>query len=183
MKKIHFFFIIIFFFSCQGKKDAQMELISISYLKGEIETKNPFYCGSIFHLRSKHLKKDTILTDLNKYKEVLRQIQRLRADSASSSNCDVRIECKVILSNKDSIKLCIGNFNCIIKDDQKMIGNDTLVYLIRKYAGYYNYFTKEDLSFFQEIKQFGIPSNYKCLIRMVDPNGPPVSPNKRWLDN
>ena len=42
--------------------------------------------------------------------------------------------------------------------------NDTLVYLIRKYSGYYNYFSKEVLlRFFNEVKQFGIPINHKDL--------------------
>ncbi len=42
--------------------------------------------------------------------------------------------------------------------------NDTLIYLVRKYSGYYNYFSKKILlRFFNELKQFGVPNNYKDL--------------------
>jgi len=182
MKKVYFFIIISFFISCQGSKNNTLiESIDISYLKGNIETKKPFFCGFITSIKPTFSKKDTILTDPQKYKEILAQLLKLRIDS-TSSNCDVRIECKVNLSNRDSIKICIGSFNCIMKNGRKMINNDTLVYLVRRYSGYYNYFTKENLSFFPEIKLFGIPSNYKCLIRMADPNGQPMSPSKAWLD-
>jgi hypothetical protein len=55
--------------------------------------------------------------------------------------------------------------------------NDFLIYLIRKYSGYYNYFSNDDLSYFKELKQFGIPNDYKCLKReRTNVNGVPLPP-------
>jgi hypothetical protein len=48
---------------------------------------------------------------------------------------------------------------------------------VRNYSGYYNYFTKEDLGYFGELKQFGIPVDYKYLKReRTDANGFPLPP-------
>ena len=44
------------------------------------------------------------------------------------------------------------------------------MYLIKKYSGYYNYFSKEELSYFEELKQLGIPNDYKDLRRLNNPD-------------
>lgn len=57
-----------------------------------------------------------------------------------------------------------------------MINNDTLIYLIRKEAGYYNYFPMNDLVNFKELAKFGIPESYKDLSRNKNiglPHPPP----------
>jgi len=165
---------------CNGIKKGNVNTASIEilYIKGSINTRIPIDCGDITKTKSSFRKGDTIIVDKQKYIEIVNQIKTLKELKADRThpNCDVRIQCKINYTNGDSVKLCIGEFNCLVKDGNIMGKNDTLVYLIRKYSGYYNYFSKRELSYFHELKKFGVPVDYKDLSIKYNPNNMPTPP-------
>jgi hypothetical protein len=180
LKIILFILVLLLFSFCSGreKNHPKNATIDIQYLKGLVETPISIQCGELPNPPYSFLYGDTVLVDVKKYIEILNQVRSLKSlkNDGQFTDCDIRIQCKINLTNDDSIRLCIGLSNCIIRNEQMMEKNDTLIYLIRKYSGYYNYFSKEVLlSFFHEVKQFGVPINYKDLSgRKYTPEGIPV---------
>ncbi|MCX6221332.1 MAG: hypothetical protein NTZ69_10115 [Bacteroidia bacterium] len=165
---------------CNGikKGNVNSNSIEILYIKGSINTRTPIECGTITKAKSSYRKGDTLIVDKQKYIEIVNQIKTLKELKADSTlpNCDVRIQCRINYANGDSVKLCIGKFNCLIKDGNIMSKNDILVYLIRKYSGYYNYFSKSELLYFPELNKFGIPVDYRDLSIKYNPNNMPTPP-------
>lgn len=182
-QKIFLLLLVLFHFAfCKGinKDKTNIGSIQIRYYKGTIETTNSIRCGSI--MKEIPLTKDTLL--IQGHHKIITQIKALKEMKGDNTpNCDIRMQCWVKCENGDSILLCIGEFDCLIKNGKKMKNNDSLIYLIRKYSGYYNYFSKEELKHFSEIKIFGIPQDYKYLLRIRKPNERPLSPKEMWLDN
>lgn len=167
------------FCSSLKKDNPPNASIEIFYLKGVVDTRTPINCGTITKTKPSFRKVDTVLTEKQRYIEIVNQVKLLREqnkDSSGTSNCDVRIQCKINHANGDSTNFCIGEFNCLVKNGQRMEKNDTLIYLIRKHSGYYNYFSKEDLAYFDELKHFGIPNDYKDLRRVNSLDSIPLSP-------
>ena len=162
--------------------EKQEPPIIISFLPGIVETQNAIKCGEIINYKLSSFKIDTIFIDSLIIKDIIHQIENLKTYSNNDSlfpGCDVRIDCRIIDKNNIPTKLCIGQFNCILRDGHLKAKNDTLIYLIRKYSGYYNFISKKDLAFyFDEIKQFGIPSNYKDLTPKKNPEGFTIPPLK-----
>lgn len=179
--RIILFLTSLLFISCNlNKGNEPLKRFEISYFKGNYESRASVECGSIKSKLKDPDVKDTFITNQIINEKIINEVQKLKFDSSGSS-CDSRIECRIRLTKSDSLLLCIGN--CLILNGQKKVNNDSLVYLIRRYSGYYNYFTREDLIiYFPEIKLFGIPSDYKKWIRTQDPNKPPFSPAKLWLN-
>lgn len=152
-------FLLINLMSCREKNNTAIRIVNVCYAKGFIEKSHPIECGLIKYMPY-YLKQDTMILDAKILYEIEQQVDKLVKDS-NSIDCDIRIECEVIFKNNKTIKLCIGGFNCILLNNIKMKTNDYLVYLIRQYSGYYNYFSKENLIYFDELKKNGIPANYK----------------------
>jgi hypothetical protein len=167
--KIILFILVLTLFSfCSDreKNHSKNATIETLYLKGLAETPIAVQCGELPISKYSSLYGNTVLCDEKKYIEILNYVKSLKLlkTDGKFTNCDIRIQCKINLTNGDSIRLCIGLSNCIIRNGQLMEKNDTLIYLIRRYSGYYNYFSKEVLlRFFHEVIQFGVPINYKDL--------------------
>jgi hypothetical protein len=160
-------------------KEPDITLINIKYIKGIIETNKPIECGTLNKILSSGVK-DTIISDkaiLIIIKHQISNTFNLTLDTPVSV-CDIRMQCNIKLTNGDTVVLCIGEFNCLIKEDTRIMKNDTIVYLMRKYSGYYNYFPQDELDFFEELKFFGKPKDYKNLTinKNRDPNIPPLPP-------
>jgi hypothetical protein len=178
---VSFLIVISLIASCNGTKKDKISIksIEILYLKGTVCTTSSINWGAISSMIPK-LINDTFLFDETKLKEMEHQIsiiKELKMDSTTSRGCDVRIECKINLKNGKIITLCLSEFNCLIKDDKRIARNDTLIYLIKRYSGYYNYFRKEDLIYFDELKLFGIPNDYRDLRKKnTSTNGIPLPP-------
>jgi hypothetical protein len=146
--------------SCtQNRKKEIIPNIKISYFKGLTETIIPVKCGEIMARPRIDYKIDTILTDGQLIDEIRNQIKSLKP-LEGSQDCNVRIDCIINLYS-DTIKLCIGTFDCIIKDGKLMSRNDTLLFLIRKNSGYYDYFTQNNLKYFKELKYFSLDKKQK----------------------
>jgi hypothetical protein len=146
---------LLFLISCNPDHNKKTTSnIHISYIKGLTETIIPVKCGEIIARPKFDYKVDTILTEGQLIDRIVNQINSLKA-IGGSQDCDVRIDCKINLPT-DTIKLCIGNFDCIIKDGNLMERNDTLLFLIRKHSGYYDYFSQRNLDYFKELDYFSL---------------------------
>ena len=147
------FLSIALFISClRGPKDDSLPRIQISYFKGIIERPRRTICGEISGIPPMEYKVDTSIIDKGLIEEICKCISHLRVNK-NFSNCDVRLDC-FILQKTDTIKLCIGEFDCILKDGVPMERNDTLLYLIRNNSGYYNYYKKDQFKYFDELNYF-----------------------------
>ena len=71
-------------------------------------------------------------------------------------HCDSRLYLRV-----DSFEVCLGQNHCACNGSgNKKITDLRLEYLIKWKSGYYNHIEKDDLCLFDEVKLFGIPSDY-----------------------
>lgn len=179
MYKVVLCFILCIAISCDINKKGNLEIesLEVTYVKGFVNTRIPFTCKTLETINT--FKCDTGIIN-QEYRDMIgEQIELLKKSNYyANSNCDIRIVCDIRLSDNDSLKLCIGESNCILINGEEMDKNDTLVFLIKKYSGYYNYFSKDDLVFFDELKLFGIPENYKDLSEKKNRGGPPLPPQK-----
>ena len=147
-----FSIIIALIFSCNpNEKRDYKPLIIISYYKGLIESPVAIKCGQVSKIPPIEFKVDTLISDTSLIHKISNCASNLRTEA--SSNCEGRLDC-FIIQNSDTTKLCIGTFDCIKKNGIGMHRNDTLLYLIRKNSGYYNYFRKDELRYFDELKIF-----------------------------
>jgi len=157
--------IVSFIFSSSCKETRQISqfpALKISYLKGNTERIIPVKCGEIINFPAAEFKVDTSIIDKELVNRIINQAKSLNPLSGNlQTGCDIKIDCTINLTKGDSIKLCIGDFDCILKDGVLMKKNDTLLYLVRRYSGYYNYFQETSLKYFEELNYFGIPSDYK----------------------
>lgn len=164
--------ILSFVFSTSCKETRQINhlpILKVSYLKGNTERIIPVNCGEIMNLSSVEFKVDTVITDKELVNRIINQAKSLNQLPGNlQTRCDVKIDCSIKLTKEDSIKLCIGDFDCIVSDGLLMERNDTLLYLIRRYSGYYNYFQKTSLKYFEELNYFGIPGDYRFYKQIED---------------
>jgi hypothetical protein len=161
---LHLLFVVIICMSCAHAPYSKIVSVKVSYIKGYIETPSTLSCGKMAFMKG-DLIKDTILDGVRTLSEIELQLANLKEEVVDSIayDCDIRMHCLITYKDNKTIKLCIGQLCCIIEDNKRMKNNDTLVYLIRKISGYYNYFSKDWLDNFDEVTKFGIPDNYKDL--------------------
>jgi hypothetical protein len=151
---------LLFLTSCNQKpKKERIPNIHISYFKGLIETIIPINCGEIIKRPKFEEIVDTNILDIQLIDKITEQINLLKP-AGGSQDCNVRIDC-IINLRTDTIKLCIGTFDCIIKDGKLMERNDTLLFLIRNYSGYYDYFSQRNLDYFKELDYFSFDKKIK----------------------
>ncbi len=156
MKKIsHYFilFLIFNFLSCNTDKKLNDHKLSlkISYLPGFVSTVKPLKCGEINNSYAL-LRKDTIILDTSIIKQIIDELNYLKVEQSPKTDCDVRMQCVLIIPEKDTINLCIGKSNCIVKNEEQMSQGDKVIYLLRNSSGYYNSFSKEELQMFEELR-------------------------------
>jgi hypothetical protein len=152
-KNVLLLFCLLFLMSCNHNSNKKTTPnIHVSYFKGLTETIIPVKCGEIIARPRFDYKIDTVITDEQLIDKIVNQIKSLRP-IGGSQYCNVRIDC-IINLHSDTIKLCIGDFECILKDGNLMERNDTLLFLIRKYSGYYDYFSQDNLKYFKELDYF-----------------------------
>ncbi|MDI9866854.1 hypothetical protein QM480_21125 [Flectobacillus sp. DC10W] len=160
MQKISFYLILLFnFLSCNTDKklnDHQLSL-KISYLPGFVSTVKPLKCGEINNTYVLS-RKDTMILDTLIIKQIIDELHYLKIKQSPKTDCDIRIQCELIIPEKDTINLCIGKSNCIIKNGAQMSQGDKVIYLLRNYSGYYNSFSNEELQIFEELRSNKISS-------------------------
>ena len=171
--------IIIFFLSCsQNKKDNTLKtFIKVSFYKGAIDTSIPINCKKI-GIGNIGSVKDTIIKNGKTIEQIIEQIIISKnSKEIKEQMCDMRIKCVIYRQNDDTTNLCLGENNCLMINDKTINPNNSLSYLIKSNIGYYNYFPKEDLKYFDELKGKDISENYMDLRRKKPSNGIPLPPN------
>ena len=74
-------------------------------------------------------------------------------------NSNKKVECfsKTVATDTNILADFSPEVNQIIKN--KLLSSKA-IYLLRWKSGYYNYFTKDDLVFFPEVRKYGLPKDY-----------------------
>lgn len=161
--------ILILLISClkpEKEKNLPKDFIKVSYINGFIDSNLSFNCNDEI-LGKSHITKEVVISkkDFNIIVELINGIQL--TDTIKNESCDKRMDIRF-----DSINICIGAFDCIKKEGNSASANDSLLYLIRSNTGYYNFFSKNDLENFFEIKKWGVPKNY--TYEEIDENKIPI---------
>lgn len=111
-----------------------------------------------------------IILEDSLYNEIKRHISSLKKDydpKYDSIDYNIPLHFQAHFHEGDSLlyKVCIDGFNRISIDGNVVNKNDTLVYLLRRYAMLYDYSPIEELDYFDELSTFGLPDNYVNISR------------------
>jgi hypothetical protein len=104
----------------------------------------------------------------SEYNEIKRYVSTLNKDSSPSLDTvgyALPLHIQANFYERDSLvyRVCIDYFNRISINGNVVNTNDTLIYLIKRYSKLYDYFPPEQLESFNELKKFGLPSDYVNL--------------------
>ena len=171
--------IIIFLLSCNQdkKRNTLKTFIKVSFYKGAIDTSIPINCQKIGTGNIGSVK-DTIIENGETMEQIIEQIIISKnSKEIKGKICDMRIKCVIYGQNNDTTNLCLGENNCLMIDDKAMNPNNSLSYLVKSNIGYYNYFSKDELNYFDELKGKDISNIYIDMRRKKSLNGIPLPPN------
>ena len=139
------------------------EYIEIYFLKGYVNA--AISCNKNFHISETDSLEDVYI-EKSEYIKLLRLVNELQLKRAGDADfCTMSLQCN-IHSREKVERLCIGQFDCIVLDREEVLSSDSLIYMLRKYSGYYNYFNAKNLitsESFKEVKIMGIPDSYQDL--------------------
>lgn len=150
-----------------GCTSNNSDTIIVYYLQSLIDTSIPKSCSvmkksAMSDRISPFIRYDTICiqhSDFVKLKEFISN-QNIVHDTINRFCIDSRI-----VAVYDTLAVSFGeteNMYGLNQNDKIVYANNEIIYLLKSLSGYYNHFDKEDLlSFFPEIKEFGIPKTYK----------------------
>lgn len=153
---------IIFFMSnCTSQHDMGEKGISFVYLSGEIDTSIPISCDNI-RKQCEFLEADTVIITYREYTDIHKKAEEIaRNTTEDEATCDVRI-----LVSIDSVtSFCVSVEQSICGLNRKMNKEDSLfIYKIKSLSSYYNFYSKEGLSYDPLVKKYGIPVNYHPVL-------------------
>lgn len=154
------YIVVICFLSCSIHRSkshlSETNSIVVWFKKGWVEHSMPVSCSFIFE-RVLDRKADTIIKIRNKDFYSIKKAMKKAKTITQNGYCDAKM-----FVWADMMKFCICDFNRVYNDKDEQVSFDlSVIYFIRCKSGYYNYFEKEDLLYFEEIKRFGIPADYK----------------------
>ena len=155
MKNFLLIMCVLFFLSCNNGdiRNANRKSIYVVFLPGMGEYPIPVDCNELKKYTG--VISDTFKISHDEYASIRSSLISDNFQKEGKS-CDSRLYIKV-----DSFGVCIGQNHCACNDSGDMTSIDLRVeYLIKWNSGYYNHITREDLHLFDEIKVFGIPSDY-----------------------
>ena len=165
---------LIIILSCD--KRAFKPTIKVVFLKGSIDTVIPINCQKINNTNGV-VYQDTVIDNGLILNQILQQTKLLKAVKKTNNIiCDIRVKCILYRTERDSLSICLSQNNCIVVNDKLMQNNDLLNFIIKKNIGYYNYFSLDDLKYFDELKGKNISDSYMDLRRKKASNGIPLPP-------
>lgn len=104
------------------------------------------------------------------YVRIMRYIHGLQKTGDIGTPFGLCLQC-VVHSDESQVKLSIGQFHEMTIENEMVYANDSLIYALRKYSGFYNYYNREDVATYcPELTVFGIPNNYQDLSASLDTN-------------
>jgi len=167
---ILFLFLVISVSSCLNSNEKQdpEEYMEIYYFMGYIDTSRP--CEKDFD-PSETIDKGTVSIGKEEYQLMKNYIAGLQnVESDKNSTYSMCLQCNIYDSSRNfETRLSVGQFGPMSLGDNFVERNDTLLYLLRKNAGFYNYYHLNDLPrYCKEVERFGVPENYQDMTANFD---------------
>lgn len=168
MKKNGLFFILLTLYSCVNKQDSSIESMDALYYNYTFESIVPISCNEIvkdipkmdtvFIDDSSYMVNymgvlDTIITDQSILIDIQKQLTLLQPKEVADNDIDARISVVIKYKNGKEDKLCIGGYlgDVINFKGKTQEPNRELLYLIKSSIGYYNWMTKKDMLYMDEL--------------------------------
>lgn len=166
-------FICIFFIGCTSERP---DTIIVYYLHGIVDTNISKQCSVMREMamknkRSEGVRYDTICiahSDFVKLRDYISSTKVVRDTTIGDLDIDSRIVA-VYDTLAVSFETTYNKYGANARNEI-VYANSEIIYLLKSLSGYYNYFDKEYLLYFPEIKVYGIPKTYKRLRPSVSDN-------------
>ncbi|TGX79441.1 hypothetical protein E5358_14890 [Palleniella muris] len=129
--------------------------ITVGYLIGTFETSAAIKCDTL-KKRFANVDTDTVVSiTKNEFDEI---VELMKIPCTPKKRCDTRMYVQY-----DSLELCFSVFDCVCSIDSDKITNKQkwTAYQMKCKSGYYNYISPDNLEYYEYIKKFGVPKNYK----------------------
>lgn len=163
-------FSLFLFGSCSGTdRNDTLEHIDIYYAMGYVDSDGP--CEKDFH-DSEVLDKEDVYIGRKDYEAIIQLLAELEVSGDVASTYGMCLQSNFHFADSSFRRVCVGQFGDITVDGKPFARKDSLVYLLRKYSGFYNYYSREEVvRFCEELSSFGIPENYKDMAANLDRSG------------
>lgn len=147
--------------SCSSSIDRKKNkpYIDIYYAMGYIDSDGP--CESDFQDREV-FDKGSISIDRDSFDVIVKLIDNLEvSDNNIPSTYGMCLQSNFHLNDSTHMTLSIGQFGDVSIDGNSFVRNNNLVYLLRKYSGFYNHYERDELiGFCKEVSTYGVPADY-----------------------
>ncbi|WP_257667521.1 hypothetical protein [Parapedobacter tibetensis] len=162
-------FISLLFVSCSGsinRYDEPVEYVDLYYAKGYVDSDGP--CEDDFDGREV-LDKGSTYISRNEFEAIERLLAESEVSNGVASTYGMCLQSNFHFADSSTSRVCVGQFGNMTIDGKSYVRQDSLVYLLRKYSGFYNYYNREEVvRFCQELSSFGIPENYRDMTGDLD---------------
>lgn len=157
--------------SCSASSDRKKNkpYIDVYYAMGYIDSDGP--CESDFQ-DIEVLDRGSIYIDRGSFDLIIKLIDNLEiSDNTTPSTYGMCLQSNFHFNDSTNMKLSIGQFGDVTIDGQSFVRNNNLVYLLRKYSGFYNHYERDELiGFCKEVSEYGIPDDYLLVKANYDTN-------------
>lgn len=162
-------FLVSLLYACSSsntEKDLN-EFMEIYYFMGVVDANIP--CKSDVEI-SQAADRGDVNIPKEEYVRIMGYIDGLQKTGDVGNPFGLCLQC-IVHSADSQIKLSIGQFHEMTIENEMVYANDSLIYALRKYSGFYNYYNREDVATYcPELAVFGIPDNYQDLSVSLDTN-------------
>lgn len=164
-------FSLLLVVSCSSSSDRKKtELyIDVYYAMGYIDSDGP--CESDLQ-DIEVFDKGYIYIDRDSFDVIIKLIDNLEISANStSSTYGMCLQSNFHFNDSTKMKLSIGQFGDLTIDGHSFVRNNNIVYLLRKYSGFYNHYQHDELiGFCKEVSKYGIPDDYHLMKADYDTN-------------
>lgn len=145
------FTILYLLISCSTYKSG----ITVYYLRGDIETTIPITYENMVESCKKVNYTDTIFLNDSDYNHLEISISHF----TKVRNKDLMLDSRMYVCT-DNIKFCIDKMENVYNNKYIVSLKDSVIYKLKVYTHYYDYFDKDAILYDVGIKKFGIPQDY-----------------------
>ena len=161
-KKIFFLvlFILLTFNNCLIKNQKNKLIIEVRFLTCSLfSSKNPTaVCGSYFLKNYKTILIDTLYINSKEFDSIYYYFKKNLIQEVPNNfnitDFQIKIDSQIYCTD-ELIRIINDNFGNTYKPNLKIL------YKLRQFSNYYNYKDTTDLKYFEELKLYGLPKNYK----------------------
>lgn len=157
----------VFFYACStSNKEMDLnESLEVYYFRGLVDANFP--CNGNVEISFTD-DEGFIKIPKKEYLQIMKYIDELQKTGDIGDPYGLCLQC-IVKDTERQIKISINQFHKMAIGNEIVYTNDSLIYALRKYSGFYNYYNKEDVvKFCPELAIFGIPDNYQDLSASLD---------------